>query len=254
MSLSRILVLALSLTAGGAAAMLMTTREPEVKQLTVTESVPEERVEILMANTDLEQRDRLAPDDLVWRSWPKDSLLDGYITREANPEADSEFIGNLVRVAILEGEPVRAEKISASGHGYLSTMLSSGKRAVSVRVTPESTAGGFILPEDRVDVLHTVVESGASGVSRTIVTNVRILAIDQQLVVPEANSVPSAKTATLELSSKQAEIVSAAQSKGVLSLSLRSSEDNSDSQVIAKDSNSTVLIFGGGRSRSASNN
>lgn len=255
MPMSRLLVLALSLSAGGGAAWLTTTGEPEVRQVTVTETSPSERVEILVAGSDLEQRRRLAPEDLEWRSWPKDAVIDGYITRTARPEAISEVTGNLVRVSILAGEPVRPEKISASDTGYLSALLSSGSRAVSVKIDAESTAGGFILPEDRVDVLHTVVEgNGTGGVTRTVVTNVRVLAVDQQITAPETNAVSGAKTATLELKPEQAEIVAAAEATGALSLSLRSSADNAEMQIVANDTQRTIQIFGRGQARTAKTN
>lgn len=257
MPVSRLLVLALSLTAGGGAAWLTTTREPQPAQmLTVTAPAePAERTEILVAATDLEQSRRLGVEDLEWRSWPKEALHEGYITRDAQPEAIDEISGNLVRVSILAGEPVRREKVSASDNGYLSALLSPGKRAVSVKITAESTAGGFILPEDRVDVLHTVIPDGKTGgVTRTVVTNVRVLAIDQQITAPEANAVAAAKTATLELAPGQAEIVSAAEANGSLSLSLRSSADNSEMQVVSNDIERSIHIIGGGQSRIAKTN
>ncbi|WP_370160909.1 Flp pilus assembly protein CpaB [Limimaricola soesokkakensis] len=256
MPVSRLLVLALSLTAGGGAAWLTTTREPQINQVTVTAPAePTERVEILVAATDLEQRRRLVTGDVEWRSWPKDSLHDGYILRSIQPEAINELGGNLVRVSMFAGEPLRREKISATDTGYLSALLSPGQRAVSVKVTAESTAGGFILPEDRVDVLHTVIpEDKAGGVTRTVVTNVRVLAIDQQTIAPEANAVASAKTATLELGPAQAEIVSAAEANGSLSLSLRASADNSEMQVVSADIERTIHIIGGGQSRIAKTN
>lgn len=257
MPVSRLLVLALSLTTGGGAAWLTTTREPRVEQITVTApaGIPTERTEILVATNDLDQRRRLTADDLEWRYWPNDSLNDGYIIRSVQPEAIDEFDGNLVRLSMLSGEPVRIEKISATDSGYLSALLSPGKRAVSVKVTAESTAGGFILPDDRVDVLHTVIPDGTSGgVTRTVVTNVRVLAVDQQMSAPEANAVAAAKTATLELDPGQAEIVSAALVNGLLSLSLRSSSDNSELQVVSYDVERSVYIISGGQGRVANTN
>ncbi len=256
MAVSRLLVLALSLTAGGGAAWLTTTRDPQVQEVTVTApAMPAEGAEVLVAATDLDQRRRLAPADLEWKSWPRDAVHDGYILRADRPEAMTEFGGKLVRVSMLAGEPLRSEKVGASDTGYLSSLLEPGKRAVSVKVTAESTAGGFILPDDRVDVLHTVVRDGTTGgVTRTVVTNVRVLAIDQQTTAPEANAVASAKTATLELAPAQAEIVSAAEANGVLSLSLRSSADNSEMQVVLNDIERTIHIIGGGQSRVAKTN
>ena len=256
MAISRLLVLALSLTAGGGAAWLTTTREPQIEEITMTATAaPSEHAEILVAATDLEQRRRLGPEDLEWRSWPKDALHEGYITRSAEPGAIEELGGKLVRVSILAGEPLRREKIGASDTGYLSALLTPGQRAVSVKVSAESTAGGFILPDDRVDVLHTTVPNGSTGgVTRTVVTNVRVLAIDQQTAAPEANAVATAKTATLELKPGQAEIVSAAVATGALSLALRSSADDSDMQVVAADTGRTIHIIGGGQTRVARTN
>lgn len=256
MPVSRLLVLALSLTAGGGAAWLTTTREAQVEQITMTAPAePAEGTEILVAATDLEERRRLVAEDLEWRSWPKDALHEGYITRTNQPEAIDELGGKLVRVSLLAGEPLRREKVSASDTGYLSALLSPGKRAVSVKVTAESTAGGFILPDDRVDVLHTVIPDGRTGgVTRTVVTNVRVLAVDQQITAPEANAVATAKTATLELAPGQAEIVSAAEANGSLSLSLRSSADNSEMQVVSNDIERSIHIIGGGQSRIAKTN
>jgi pilus assembly protein CpaB len=103
---------------------------------------------------------------------------------------------------------------------------------MAVRISAESTAGGFILPNDRVDVLRS---DGKSMVSQTILSNVRVLAIDQ--VVDDANKNDSSKanvigkTATLELDPSQAEIITAAQAAGTLSLSLRSAADNDDYHI-----------------------
>ncbi len=257
MPISRLLVLALSLTAGGGAAWLTTANETRVEPLTVTAPAasPTERTDVLVAAGDLEQRRRLTVGDLEWKSWPKDSLHEGFIVRSDQPEAINEISGKLVRASILEGEPLRREKISASNTGYLSALLSPGKRAVSVKVTAESTAGGFILPDDRVDVLHTVIPNGTTGgVTRTVVTNIRVLAIDQQITAPEANAVAAAKTATLELGPAQAEIVSAAEANGSLSLSLRSSADNSELQIVSNDTERTIHIISRGQGRIAKSN
>ena len=254
MAISRLLVLALSLGAGGGTAWLTTSGAPEVARPAVAapaapETAPVALEQVLVAAADLEQRRRLVAEDLQWQPWPKDTVLDGYITQAAQPEAVEEMAGNLVRVAMLAGEPVRPEKISATDNGYLSALLSSGKRAVSVRITAESTAGGFILPDDRVDVMHTTVPEGASGgVTRTIVTNIRVLAIDQQVAAPEGNAVVAAETATLELEPAQAEIVSAAQASGSISLALRSTADNSEVQMVSREAERTVHVVSGGQS------
>lgn len=255
MPMTRLLVLALSLAAGGGAAWLSTANvelaapavaaAPAVTQIVVKPALED----VLVAAADLEQRRRLAPGDLTWQPWPKETVNASYILRSAEPNAAEELGGNLVRVAMLSGEPVRREKVSATDDGYLSALLSPGKRAVSVKITAESTAGGFILPEDRVDVLHTFVpESGKTAVTRTVVNNVRVLAVDQQVAAPEGNAVATAKTATLELDPGQAEIVSASEASGSISLALRSTSDNGETQKILREADRTVTIITGGQS------
>lgn len=256
MPISRLLVLALSLTAGGGAAWLTTTGEPRVERISVsTPAQPVDSVEILVASGDLEQRRRLATTDFEWRSWPRESVSEGFILRSSEPEAINDLGGKLVRISMFSGEPVRREKISATDTGYLSALLEPGKRAVSVKITAESTAGGFILPNDRVDVLHTIIrDDRTGGVTRTVVTNVRVMAVDQQISPPEANAVAAAKTVTLELAPAQAEVVSAAEATGALSLSLRSSADNSEMQVVSFEDERTINIIGGGVSQIARTN
>jgi pilus assembly protein CpaB len=152
-----------------------------------------------------------------------------YLTKASRPDAIDALAGSIIRNRMAAGEPIREENLTPRHAGYLATVLPSGKRAMAVRVSAESTAGGFILPNDRVDVLHS---DGKSPVSHTILSNVRVLAIDQVVDETEKKENSKAnvigKTATLELDPSQAEILTAAQAAGTLSLSLRSAADNND--------------------------
>ena len=122
-----------------------------------------------------------------------------------------------------------------------------------VRVSAQNTAGGFILPNDRVDVVQTVTQQAApdapvENVSRTILTNIKILAIDQTVDEQNGEAVVVGKTATLELDPAQVELVTAAEASGALSLSLRSVTDTDDVAASANDRQSgTVRIFRSGR-------
>lgn len=84
-------------------------------------------------------------------------------TRRYPQQAD----GHLTRIDLAAGEPVRSEKLILTGAGFLSATLAPGKRAVAVRISAENTAGGFILPNDRVDVLRTASVVTASGQTQT---------------------------------------------------------------------------------------
>jgi pilus assembly protein CpaB len=113
---------------------------------------------------------------LRWQAWPENLLNPVYVTRTSRPDAIDALAGAIIRNRMAAGEPVREENLIPRHAGYLATVLPPGKRALAVRVSAESTAGGFILPNDRVDVLHS---DGKSPVSRTVLSNVRVLAIDQ---------------------------------------------------------------------------
>jgi pilus assembly protein CpaB len=232
----RILVLVGALAAGGVAAWLSFGLQPNAAP-DATVSAPEPQIrteEVLVAAADLKQGAALTGEQLRWQKWPADAVGPSYISRSAKPEAVEEFTGSVVRQAILDGEPILEAKLSGSA-GYLAAMLEPGKRAVAVRVSVESSAGGFVLPNDHVDVLHS--GGGGGGRSLTILTNIRVLAIDQNAVDSGAGSaaVDSAaantavgKTATLELDPAQVEVISGAQTSGSLSLALRATADNEE--------------------------
>jgi pilus assembly protein CpaB len=195
---------------------------------TVAAPIPQIRTqEVLVAALDLEQGMTLTDQDVRWQTWPEASVNGAFITRVGRPEAIGELTGSVVRQAMVTGEPVHGGRLANSDSGYLASLLKSGMRAVAVRVSAETSAGGFILPNDRVDVLHTGGDSGAS--SRTILNNIRVLAIDQNAVDsgPEKDTAIG-KTATLELTPEQAELISGAQSSGALSLALRATVDNDE--------------------------
>ncbi len=160
--------------------------------------------------------------------------------------------GMIVRAPFVAGEPIREPKlVNAKGSGFMAAILPSGMRAVSTQISPETGAGGFILPNDRVDVIMTPrnrdSEKGG-GTTETILRNVRILAIDQTVEEKNGQKVVVGKTATLELSSNQAETLALSQQLGTLSLALRSIADGSREDTNTDDFDSrrniNVVRFG----------
>ena len=151
----------------------------------------------------------------------------------ASRRASSNIAGSIVRVPMAAGEPVRDNKlIKAKGSGYMAAILPSGMRAISTEISPETGAGGFILPNDRVDVILSRRDREAekvtgveSHISETILSDVRVLAIDQLVQEKDGQRVVVGKTATLELTQRQAELLAAARQMGTLSLTLRSIVD-----------------------------
>ncbi|MDP2116605.1 MAG: Flp pilus assembly protein CpaB, partial [Brevundimonas sp.] len=147
--------------------------------------------------------------------------------------AKADYVGSVVREPILAGEPIVGRKIVRAGDsGYMAAYLEPGMRAMAIRVTVETAAGGFILPGDRVDVLLTreatpnnmgVMEGDRS--SSTVMQNIKVLAIDQSTRAGDDEQAVVGATATLEIGPRDAEALALAKSQGELSLILRSYAD-----------------------------
>ena len=249
---------------------------------------------VLVAAHDLAPGTRLADADLEWKEWPADQVNPAFITdgtvpvpaadakpadkdkpEDAKPEgavakvtrtasdlatggAKADYFGSVVREPILSGEPIIARKIVRAGDsgGYMAAYLEPGMRAMAIRVTVETAAGGFILPGDRVDVLMTrempAVATGVSGskfVSSTVMQNVKVLAIDQSTQAGDDAQAVVGATATLELGPRDTEALALAKSEGELSLVLRSYADTggpSGRTGAPKSQTSAVRVFRGG--------
>ena len=234
MKIARIAVLAVALGAAGAAAMLANSILPGSQSARVSEKGSEMRTEaVLVAASDLSLGSRATAADLRWQNWPSDALSEHYITRADKPDAVQDIIGMIARAPVMQGEPISLAKlVRADQGGFMSAILARGKRAISIRISPETGAGGFILPNDRVDVILTKeqvqsggVDGSASYNSETILANVRVLAIDQTIAEEDGRQVVVGKTATLELAPNQAELLALGERRGQLSLALRSLSD-----------------------------
>jgi pilus assembly protein CpaB len=219
---------------------------------------PPTTVRVLVARHDMNVGDRIQAADMNWQAWPISGLNPAFTTDGAgaaaapqgqlghavgavadaahaamsNPAdgAGSRFVGAIVRDRISMNEPLIAAKVvQAGGSGVLAVTLDPGMRAVALPLTAESAAGGFILPGDHVDVLLArQVDSAAGGagghVISTVMKNVRVLAVDQNMSAQKAASAIGA-TATVEATPAQAEMLVLAKASGTLTLSLRSYAD-----------------------------
>jgi pilus assembly protein CpaB len=239
MKAARIIVLGVALAAGGAAAFLIGSDEkkPEV----VAEPVVQfPTTDVLIAKSDIGMGTAIASQDLAWQAWPSATTGESYITKKDKPNAIEELNGAITRAPFTAGEPIREAKlIRANGAaGYMAAILPSGMRAVSTEISPETGAGGFILPNDRVDVIlsrrptDNAKAGSASPSSETILTNVKVLAIDQTVEEKNGQRVVVGKTATLEIAPRQAETLTQSRQLGTLSLALRSLLDASKTDVV----------------------
>ncbi len=254
MKLFRVLVLVVALIAGGVAAYLAMNMAPTGKGPTVVELAPQiQSQDVLVAAADIKQGQALSAENLRWQRWPDEAINPGYLQKQTRPDAIEALAGSVVRSQFVAGEPIREVKLARPESGFLSAILPSGKRAVAVRISAQNTAGGFILPNDRVDLVQTVTQQAApdapvENVSRTLLTNIKVLAIDQTVDELNGEPVVVGKTATLELDPAQVELVTAAEAGGALSLSLRSATDTDEVAAAVNDRQSgTVRIFRSGR-------
>ena len=250
MKVARIAVIAVALIAGLIAMLLARSIGGDsgpVEPVETAEATPEiEIVEVLTASTNVTLGTSLTADMLVWIKWPQESTGPGYILRNARPEADSELVGAVARGSFLEGEPINEAKIAIAGKGFMSSILPKGYRAVAATISAETSAGGFILPKDRVDVIFT--EENDKGVSsETILKNVRVLAIDQTIEDQDGTKVVVGETATLELLPNQSEILTTAQRQGSISLALRSLEDAQGEEQQQEQASGTVVLVRSGQ-------
>jgi pilus assembly protein CpaB len=233
MKAARIVVLGVAVAAGGLAA-LMAGRQSEVQSPPTPEPVAKlDTTEILVARADIGLGQSVSVSDIQWQTWPVAAAGPYFIRKSDKPNAVEEFSGSIARAPMVAGEPIREAKlIKANGSGFMAAILPSGMRAVSTEISPETGAGGFILPNDHVDVILSRRDRDAeksSGhdtfVSETILNNIRVLAIDQAIEEKNGQKVVVGKTATLELAPRQAETLALARQLGTLSLALRSIAD-----------------------------
>ncbi len=228
MKKARILVLCIaSIAALGAAwiAKKIISGPREVQQVEKTVGA----TDVLVAANNINLGDSVRTEDLKWQQWPVEGVTPGLITREAEPDAPTKLSGAVARAPFIAGEPIKEQKlIKVSEGGVMAAILPAGMRAVSTPIREETAAGGFILPNDRVDVIlsHKMqVGSKEEPVSEVVLRNVRVLAIGQEIETKGDDKVATGKTATLELTPRQAEVLTLAQSMGDISLALRSLAD-----------------------------
>ena len=245
MNTARIVVLVIALAAGGVAAYLASGyQNAPAPGAAVAEKLP--TVEVLIAKNDIQLGQALKPDDLQWQTWPAATASSAFIRRDSRPEAASQIAGSIARVPLMQGEPIREQKlVKAEGSGFMAAILPSGMRAVSTEISAETGAGGFILPNDRVDIVLTrrlknPDTNGPTGgndliLSEVILTNIRVLAIDQAPKEKDGQNAVVGKTVTLELKPDQVATLSAARQGGTLQLALRSIVDANATEVTVED-------------------
>lgn len=232
MSTRKIVLVALALITGAGtlymARSLMTPPEPVVIQTQAPAPAPTPERHVLVAQRDLPAGTLIRDNHLEWLPWPEtEGELARYIVRQ--DQTINDFFGSVVRRGIGAGEPVTEDRLVKPGEqGFLAAVLEPKHRAVSVSINPITGVAGFIFPGDRVDLIltHSIpyegeLPIGERRVTETVLTDLRVLAIDQ--VTNDQEATPRVgEIVTLEVEPKQAELVILMSQMGRLSLSLRS--------------------------------
>ncbi len=254
MRASRIILLLVALLAGGLAAFffIATTNTPPEQIATPgpVQIIQEQKARILVAKTQIGVGERLGEKSVEWQDWPELAVRPEYITESALPDALTQMNGTIARFEFFPGEPIMQSKLVHSDQGYLSAVLPKGMRAIPVQVSAASASGGYIVPNDRVDIVLS--HSGTSGsVSETILENVKVLALGTRLgeagttgakADPDTprTDVFADTIAVLELDPVQGETVINSTRLGTLSLVLRSIADYAQTTSAGGDNNNNI--------------
>jgi pilus assembly protein CpaB len=263
---ARILLLLVALVAGGLAAYLATRNSGSSTIVQkIAAPVEQTKTKVLVAKADIGVGQRLNASDVEWQSWPENDVRPEFITVAKSPDATAKISGAVARFEIFPGEPILNAKLVHSDEGFLSAVLPAGMRGVSVQVSAESGSGGFIIPNDRVDVVVTQAQNGQTT-SHVILGDVKVLAIGTRLGQsgttgatkdasdannPQAQVFTSNTIATLELTPGQADTLINSTATGKISLVLRSVADFGKTAQTADgagDSNHTIKVIRFGRS------
>ncbi|HKX64493.1 MAG TPA: Flp pilus assembly protein CpaB [Rhizomicrobium sp.] len=225
MNPQRIIVLGFALVAAAGAAFLVRGMLGGGTPVVQAKAAPTIAMsEVLVASTNLSPGQALTAEQVRWEKWPSSTVDPSFITHDASGSEEQIVKGTVVRAMILPGQPITQNAIvHGDASGFMAATLSEGMRAVSIAISTDSGAGGFILPNDRVDVILTrkADGNGNRGSAKTILSNLRVLAVDQTYRQEKDARTVIGKTATVEVSPEQAEVLSGAGITGSLSLALR---------------------------------
>lgn len=279
----------LALVVGGLSTYLIKTFYSEEQIVELEKRALPKVTRVLVAVREIRQGDPLSRGNIAWQVWGLDNVNPRFIsvnepsnsTEESDKQMDS-YVNQVARRTFSAGEPISGDKVfKPEGASFMSGLLRRGTRAVAIPTTVATAVGGFILPGDYVDVLLTHKLAGevekerkrsesrrknaggfgtqkmtvVSFATETIVRGARVVAVDQAHDSPEGKALVS-KSVTLEVTPKQAEVLTAGMAMGKLSLSLRSlgasAKDDTDVSSFTTDVEVSPLLSKLGGQRAAS--
>ncbi len=243
--LIRIIFVLFILVGGAGAYVLSQSYFRQIEQKVEEQTRQENKLsEILVYNKPLVRGTKVSSGDLSWVLRTEADIPTGSILRDVSPNAPRELQDKFLTKSVDDGDVVRFDSVLESTAGFMALAIQPGLRAIAVRTSAVQIAGGFIQPEDRIDIIHTLVvvsdaegQGASEGVSETILRNVRVLAVGDvptgAVVAKTASQQESdrerlnnkvtakAETITLELSEEQSNLLYEATTTGALTFALR---------------------------------
>ena len=258
MNTARIVVLTVAIGAGGIAAYLASGSDNSAPP-PAAPVVQLPTIDVLVAKNDIGLGQPVKPEDVQWQTWPAATASATFIRRNDRPDGNTQVVGAIARAPFIQGEPIRDQKlVKAEGSGFMAAILPSGMRAVATEISPETGAGGFILPNDRVDILlvrrdKNPDRAGSANdliTAEVVLSNIRVLAIDQAPKEKDGQNAVVGRTVLLELKPEQTETLARARQSGTLSMALRSiadvnaKEPASDEPTRKRGESISIIRFG----------
>jgi pilus assembly protein CpaB len=179
---------------------------------------------IYVAISDVPMGDIIKPEMVKLEDWPTDKVPPGAISSTADME------NRRPKTKIFSGSPILENQLVGKGinEGGAAEAVVPGCVVVSVPVDTASGVSSLIRPADHVDVLVHIPANGKDvmeTVTRTILQNIKVFAVNDIFDVAASDKPIAAKTISLQVTPEQAELVTLAGQMGQIKLVLRSPED-----------------------------
>ncbi|MBL4801676.1 MAG: Flp pilus assembly protein CpaB [Emcibacter sp.] len=242
-NIKSVVLIGIALLVAGVTAMLarnlVSTPQPQAGGQKVIVKIVDSKMKVLITSVNIPVGHFIKAEDLAWQSWPDEKVHENYIQKSSKVKIES-FVGAVATSLMSAGEPILNKRMVKPGNrGFMAAVLPKGMRAISVRINATSGNAGFVFPGDRVDILLThevAIKSRnrkTARISETVLRNVRVLAINQR-TDNLAHKAKIGKTATLEVTPKDAQKISLIKNIGQLTLILRSlGTEKADTAVLA---------------------
>jgi pilus assembly protein CpaB len=213
------------------------------QQRETAEALRQETQNIVVAATDIPAGTTIT-DEMIKKGmvkavqWPKASMPTGSFS---SPE---QVIGKTNRVKIMANDPITEARLAGEGAG-LTTRLEAGKRAMALRVDEIIGVSGFIVPDDRVDVIVTTTPPGSQNqddkLSKIVLQNKRVLSVAQN--IEQKDGKPQvARSITVEVTPEESEKLSLASQEGQIVLALRGTGDDTDAKTAGSNKRDLLAV------------